>query len=45
MSRYMGSRERAEQCLISLPMACYHAVHDLVGGIGALAGAWGALND
>lgn len=41
MSRYMGSRERAEQCLISLPMACYHAVHDLPGGVGALAGAHG----
>lgn len=41
MNKKLGQKERAEQCLLSLPMACYHAVHDLVGGVGALAGAWG----
>lgn len=41
MGRRMGSKERAAHCLLSLPLACYHAVNDLVGGIGALAGAWG----
>lgn len=40
-ARRMGSKERATQCLISLPMACYHAVHDMPGGVGALAGAHG----
>lgn len=41
MSKKMGQKERAAQCLLSLPMACYHAVHDLAGGVGALAGTWG----
>jgi len=37
----MGQKERADQCLLKLPIACYHAVHDLPGGVGALAGTWG----
>lgn len=37
----MGSRERAEQCLLSLPYAIYHAVHDFPGGVGAIAGTHG----
>lgn len=40
MKRY-GSQERAEKCLISLEMACYHAVHDYPGGVAALAGMHG----
>lgn len=34
-------RRRAESCLLTLPMACYHAVHDHPGGVGAVAGAYG----
>lgn len=41
MSKKLGQKERAAQCLLSLPVACYHAVHDLPGGVGALAGTWG----
>ncbi len=37
----MGSRERAERCVLSLKMAVYHAVHDYPGGVGAVAGAHG----
>lgn len=40
MRRY-GSKERAEKCLLALPMACYHAVHDYPGGVGAIAGMHG----
>ncbi len=41
MKNGMGSRERAEKCLLNLQMACYHAVHDFSGGVGAVAGAHG----
>lgn len=41
MRKTMGSKERAENCLLSLPMACYHAVRDLPGGVGAVAGQHG----
>lgn len=40
MRRY-GSRERAEKCLLTLEMACYHAVHDYPGGVAAIAGMHG----
>ena len=40
MGRY-GSKERAEKCLLSLEMACYHAVHDYPGGVAAIAGMHG----
>jgi hypothetical protein len=39
--RRMGKQERAEKCLLPLKMACYHAVHDYKGGVGAIAGAHG----
>lgn len=39
--KLMGSRERAERCVLSLKMAVYHAVHDYPGGVGAVAGAHG----
>lgn len=35
----MGSRERAEHCLLSIEYAAYHAAHDFPGGVGAIAGA------
>lgn len=41
IARRMGSRERAEHCLLSLDYAVYHAVHDFPGGVGAVAGANG----
>lgn len=37
----MGSREQAEQCLLSIDYAVYHAVHDYPGGVGAVAGVNG----
>lgn len=40
MRRY-GSQERAEKCLLTLEMACYHAVHDYPGGVAAIAGMHG----
>lgn len=39
--RRMGSREQAETCTLNLPTACYYAVHDFPGGVGAIAGQWG----
>ena len=39
--RRMGSREQAENCTLNLPTACYYAVHDFPGGVGAIAGQWG----
>ena len=39
--KLMGSKEKAERCVLSLKMAVYHAVHDYPGGVGAVAGAHG----
>lgn len=36
----MGSRERAKRAVMTLPQAIYHAVHDMPGGVGAVAGAY-----
>lgn len=33
-------RRRAESCLLTLPGALYHAVHDYPGSVGAVAGAF-----
>lgn len=39
----MGKNERAERCLLPLQMACYHAVHDFKGGVGAMDKAFQEL--
>lgn len=36
-----AARRRADSCLLTLGMACYHAVHDYPGSVGAVAGAYG----
>lgn len=41
IEKRMGKQERAERCLLPLQMACYHAVHDHKGWVGAIAGAHG----
>lgn len=41
IAKRMGRQERADRCLLTLQMACYHAVHDHKGGAGAIAGAHG----
>lgn len=41
MTARMNSRDRAAQCVLSLPLALYHAAHDFPGGVGAIAGAHG----
>lgn len=39
----MGSRERAEHCLLTLEWAVYHAAHDYEGGPAAIAGTHGLV--
>lgn len=37
----MVSRERAQRAVLPLQQAIYHAVHDVKGGVGAIAGVYG----
>lgn len=37
----MGSKERAARAILPLQQAIYHAVHDVKGGVGAIAGTYG----
>ncbi len=41
MAERLSSTERAQRTVLSVEMACYHAVHDWPGGVGAVAGALG----
>jgi hypothetical protein len=40
----MSSRERADQCLLPIDWALYHAAHDYPGGIAAIAAVDGTLS-
>ena len=40
----MNQQQRATRTVLPLKAAIYHAVHDIRGGVGAIAGAYGYIN-